>query len=75
MEKDDARVRLMLGYLCISSETGAGLVRHVEILDRFGLPDSEIAGICGCTTPSVAVARNKLKKRRDGTRAAKTKKR
>ena len=56
-------VRLMLGYLCIANEAEASLVRKVEILDRFDLPDAEIARICGCLAHSVRDARLKLKKK------------
>ena len=52
----------MLGYLCISKESEASVVRKVEILDRFGLPDAEIATICGCALQVVRNARQQLKK-------------
>ena len=52
----------MLGYLCISKETEASLVRKVEVLDRFDLVDSEIATICGCSQQSVRNARQLMKK-------------
>jgi hypothetical protein len=63
---EDKTIRLMLGYLCVANEAEASLVRKVQILDRFDLADSEIAKICGCSTPSVAVARLKGKKRSNG---------
>lgn len=50
-------IRLMLGYLCIVNEAEASLVRKVQILDRFGLDDKEIAKICGCSAQSVWNAR------------------
>lgn len=59
--KADTSIRLMLGYLCISSEKDASLIRKVEILDRFQLKDSEIALICDCTEQSVRNARQKQK--------------
>lgn len=65
--KHEKSVRLMLGYLCIANESEASLVRKVEILDRFELPGTEIAQICGCTVPSVHNARMKRKKRTHGT--------
>jgi len=55
--------RLMLGYLCIANEAEASLVRKVQILDRFELPDLEIAQICGCSTQSVTNARSLSKKK------------
>lgn len=60
---DDKAIRLMLGYLCIANEAEASLVRKVQILDRFDLPDAEIAQICGCSNQSVRDARLKGKKR------------
>ncbi len=59
----DKVLRLMLGYLCISGEAEASLARKVEILDRFRLPDAEIAQICGKGVQGVRDARLKLKKR------------
>lgn len=53
----DKSVRLMLGYLCIANESEASIVRKVQILDRFELPDVEIAQICSCSTQSVTNAR------------------
>ncbi len=61
--KDDISIRLMLGYLCISSEKDASLIRKVEILDRFQLKDAEIALICDCNEQSVRNARQKQKGR------------
>ncbi len=54
-------VRLMLGYLCAATEAEASIERKVQILDRFGLPDKEIAIICGCAMQSVRNARRSLK--------------
>jgi hypothetical protein len=54
---EDNRVRLMLGYLCIATEAEASLVRKVQILDRFNLPDKEIAQICRVSIQSVRNAR------------------
>ncbi|MGH2569134.1 MAG: hypothetical protein ACRDGA_12415 [Bacteroidota bacterium] len=54
---------MMLGYLCVSTEIESSLPRKVQILDRFDLADKDIAKICGCTVPSVANARQSLKKR------------
>jgi hypothetical protein len=64
-DKDKAikAIRLMLGYLCIANEAEASLVRKVQILDRFKLPDAEIAQICACSAQSVRDARLKGKKR------------
>lgn len=55
---------LMLGYLCIATEREANLIRKVEIIDRFGLTDDEIAIICDCKAQSVRDARQKLKKKK-----------
>ena len=60
---EDNTIRLMLGYLCIVNEAEASLVRKVQILDRFDLPDAEIAKICACSTQSVRDARAKGKKK------------
>jgi hypothetical protein len=62
-EQQDRAVRLMLAYLCIATESKASLIRKVEILDKFDLPDREIAKVCGCTIPSVANARVKRRHR------------
>jgi hypothetical protein len=59
---DDKSIRLMLGYLCVANEAEASLVRKVEVLDRFSIPDAEIAQICGCSLQSVRDARLKRKK-------------
>ena len=58
----DKSIRLMLGYLCIANEAEASLIRKVQILDRFELPDVEIAQICGCSPQSVTNARSLGKK-------------
>jgi DNA-directed RNA polymerase specialized sigma24 family protein len=60
---DDNSIRLMLGYLCIVNEAEASLVRKVQVLDRFGLSDTEIAQICACSVQSVRDARLKGKKK------------
>jgi hypothetical protein len=62
MNSEDPAIRLMLGYLCVANEAEASLVRKVEILDRFGLSDSEISTICGVAQQSVRNARLTLKK-------------
>jgi len=62
MNNEDPAIRLMLGYLCVANEAEASLVRKVEILDRFGLSDSEISIICGVAQQSVRNARLTLKK-------------
>lgn len=59
----DKSIRLMLGYLCIANEAEASLIRKVQILDRFELPDVEIAQICDCSTQSVTNARSLGKKK------------
>ncbi len=61
-EKGD-RTQLMLAYLCIASQgSDASLPAKVEILDRFDLPDADIAKICKCSIQSVANARQIAKR-------------
>ncbi len=60
---DNAKVRLMLGYLCVANEAEASLPRKVQVLDRFDLADAEIAAICGCSAQSVRNARLQTKKK------------
>jgi DNA-directed RNA polymerase specialized sigma24 family protein len=60
-ESPDA-VRLMLAYLCVATEKEASLERKVEILDKFGLSDSEIAKICGSALQSIRNARHYIRK-------------
>ncbi len=52
---------LMLGYLCVKGTEG--LPEKVNILDRFGLADSDIASICDCAVQSVRDAHQKVKKK------------
>lgn len=59
---DEASVRLMLAYLCISTEKEASLERKVEILDRFDLTDIEIAKVCKSQLQSIRNARYSLTK-------------
>lgn len=63
---DNGTIRLMLAYLCISKESEASLVRKVEILDRFGLKDDEIAQVCGASSQSIRNSRLILKKANNG---------
>jgi hypothetical protein len=56
----------MLAYLCVANEAEANMRRKVEILDRFGLPDSEIAQVCGVAGQSVRNARARAKKGSSG---------
>jgi len=55
---------LMLGYLCIASESEASLARKVQILDRFNLKAPDIAKICGHSVQSVFNARLLSKKKK-----------
>lgn len=57
------QIKLMVAYLCISTEIESSLPRKVQILDQFDLTDSEIARVCSCSVPSVANARLAAKKR------------
>lgn len=50
---------LMLGYLCVKGLEN--LADKVNILDRFGLADEDIAIICGSAVQSVRNARQKSK--------------
>lgn len=59
---DAETVRLMLAYLCISTEKEASLERKVEILDRFDLTDTEIARVCKNQVQSIRNARHSLTK-------------
>lgn len=53
---------LMLAYLCVATEKEASLERKVEILDKFGLSDAEIAKICSSAVQSIRNARLYLRK-------------
>ncbi len=52
---------LMLGYLCVKDIDN--LLERVNVLDRFGLEDSDIATICNCAIQSVRNSRQKAKQR------------
>ena len=72
MKKDNGEtLQLMLGYLCVTKEAEASLVRKVQILDRFDLGDSQIAQICGCTIQAVRNARYTYKKTPRGSKKKK----
>ncbi len=64
-------IRLMLGYLCISTEAEASLERKVEILDRFGLTNAEIATLCGGAIQSIRNARHSLRRLAHGKKSRK----
>lgn len=55
-------VSLMLAYLCVATEKEASIERKVEILDRFGLTDAEIAKVCKSAVQSIRNARHSLSK-------------
>ena len=62
-EQDGAKaIRLMLAYLCIATERDASLERKVQILDKFGLSDSEIAQLCSSAVQSIRNARHVARK-------------
>jgi hypothetical protein len=61
-DNSPAATRLMLAYLCIATEKEASLERKVEILDKFGLTDSEIAKVCSSAIQSIRNARHYLRK-------------
>lgn len=76
MNSNDSRrhtdaTTLMLGYLCIATEKESSLDRKVEILDRFGLTDAEIAKICKSAVQSIRNARLTLT--RHGSKTKKSK--
>jgi len=71
MPQADDSIRLMLGYLCVSKEAEASVVRKIDILDRFGLSDADISKICNCSTQSVRNARQVLKKEKHGSKKKK----
>ena len=60
-EKDPTT--LMLAYLCVAKEAEASIVRKVQILDRFGLTDTQIAKVCGAAVQSVRNARFAVRKK------------
>lgn len=64
-------MRLMLAYLCISTEKEASLERKVEILDRFYLDDADIAKVCKSAVQSIRNARYSVAKY--GPKSKKTK--
>jgi hypothetical protein len=68
---NDGSIRLMLAYLCISTEKEASLERKVEILDRFGLTAGEMAKVCKSQVQSIRNARHSLTKH--GQKSKKTK--
>lgn len=55
---------LMLAYLCVANEAEASIVRKVQILDRFGLTNTQIAKVCGAAVQSVHNARQAIRKKR-----------
>ncbi len=59
---NDDSIRLMLAYLCISTEKEASLDRKVEILDRIDLEDAEIAKVCKSARQSIRNARYAITK-------------
>ncbi len=64
---EERKIILMLAYLCIKSKEGKeeySLTQKVEILDRFFLPDEDIAILCQCKLQAVRDARQRLKKKR-----------
>jgi hypothetical protein len=62
--KEGDSTTLMLAYLCVAKEAEASIVRKVEILDRFGLTDTQIARVCGAAVQSVRNARLAVRKKR-----------
>ena len=52
---------LMLGYICVKEVEG--LSDKIDILDRFGLADVDIATICKCGVQAVRNSRAEAKKK------------
>jgi hypothetical protein len=63
MPAEQDSITLMLAYLCVAKEAEASIVRKVEILDRFGLTDNQIAKVCGAAVQSVRNARLATRKK------------
>ena len=63
MKSDQDVIRLMLAYLCTAKEAEASLPRKVQILDRFGLTDRDIATVTSSSVQSVRNSRHLLKKK------------
>jgi hypothetical protein len=63
-DKENESVILMLAYLCVAKEAEASIVRKVQILDRFGITDGQIARVCGAAVQSVRNARQASRKKR-----------
>lgn len=61
-EKNLESIKMMLGYLCVSTEIESSLTRKVEILDRLNLEDSQKAAICGVKLQAIRDARQRSKK-------------
>jgi hypothetical protein len=64
MSDGNESVILMMAYLCVAKEAEASIVRKVQILDRFGLTDTQIAKVCGAAVQSVRNARLSTKRKR-----------
>lgn len=60
----DEQIVMMLAHLCVANEAEASLVSKVQILDRFGLTDTQIAKVCGVAVQSVRNARQATKRRK-----------
>ena len=63
MNENDNTIRLMLAYLCIATEAESSLERKIQILDKFDLPDKDIAQVCSASPQSIRNARLRVKKR------------
>jgi len=64
-------VRLMLAYLCVATlDKEASLITKIEVLNRFGLSNLEIATVCGSTVQSIKNVRSGLRKSKVGKKNA-----
>jgi hypothetical protein len=60
---------LMLAYLCVKEVEGLG--PKVEVLDRFGLADSQLASVCSVGEQAIRDARHRQKKIRNSAKRKK----
>lgn len=60
----EKQIVLMLGYLCINNIEITNLSQKVDVLDRFGLTDAEIAKICVTKEQGIRDARSRAKKKK-----------
>lgn len=70
-DEDSGPVRLMLAYLCTATlDKEATLTTKVEVLNRFGLSNLDIATVCASTVQSIKNVRSSLRKSKEGNKSA-----